>query len=226
MSGRRVRSARDGRPARARSAQVRHARARPARAEGDERVQARRARRAACVLAAGAVLLAAWGAVEEAAADLGAPGVVREALCLLAAGDASAEEGDGAEDAQDADGSGEGLLEALAALVAPSQGVDAGDEAPEAFQEEVLALSGREDVRVDEDAGIVGFTASGEAEEVFDALSAELEEGGWSGVDSGVAGWGTFVKGEGFYRWVAVACVQVGDAVSVVVQVESFEEET
>lgn len=121
----------------------------------------------------------------------------------------------------DESGEGDGLTSLLSAL---EDAVSSGDEVPESFQEEILSLDGFTELRCDLDSGVVGFTAQGEAEEVFEEIEAVLEEGGWTFVESGLEACGTFVKVEGDYQWLFVSCVQVGSSTSVVVQVDSFEE--
>lgn len=89
---------------------------------------------------------------------------------------------------------------------------------PRGFEDEVLRLDGREDVRVEERLGLVGFSCSGAAEETFSSLEQELQAKGWLGVESGNEEWRSFVKNSGTYRWAFVACVRVGAWTSVVVR--------
>lgn len=89
---------------------------------------------------------------------------------------------------------------------------------PQGFEDEVVGVAGRADVRVLEGCGIVGFVESGNAESVFDGLLGDLSSKGWLQIESGRAACGTFVKEDGFYRWIFVTCVQVGASTSVVVQ--------
>lgn len=96
--------------------------------------------------------------------------------------------------------------------------------APEAFEEEVLSLAGLSEVRVDPRSSVVGFTAVGSAERAFEHAARELEVRGWTSIDSGSTTCGSFVKGEGRYRWAFVSCVQVGSTTSVVVQSVSEDE--
>lgn len=105
------------------------------------------------------------------------------------------------------------------------EGVVGRARAPDGFEEEVLLLHGRVDVRVDERARVVGFTMSGTAEEVFLAVSRDLEALGWIGVESGLPNCGTFVKDEGLYRWLFASCVWTGGSTSVVVQYATTENE-
>ena len=180
--------------------------------EDEGEVQARRLRRALIWLLAASLVFLALVAVGRAFEEAGRPSVLAEAAALI-----GGEEGEA-----DADGDADaGALELLASLDS-SDGAD--DEVPESFQEEVLSTAGREDLRCDASAGIVGFSEEGSAEEVFAQLSEELAEKGWTGVESGLDAAGTFVKGDGDHRWLYLSCVQVGDSTSVVAQVESLEE--
>ena len=124
-----------------------------------------------------------------------------------------------------------GLLVALAAAPVFQTGVlreaantGAGEDnggLPEGFEEEVLQLDGREDVRVDEGNGLVGFSCRGEVGETLRSIEEDLLMCGWESVGSGSEGWRSFVKDEGRYRWMFVECVDVGDSVSVVVRFET-----
>lgn len=88
---------------------------------------------------------------------------------------------------------------------------------PEGFQEEVLPLAGREDVRVSGQGAVVGFLERTGAATAFAALSAELEGAGWTPVQSGRDDCGSFVKDSGRFTWLFVSCVWTGEATSVVV---------
>lgn len=88
---------------------------------------------------------------------------------------------------------------------------------PEGFQEEVLRLEDREDVRVAAQGPVVGFVERSDAPSAFAALSAELEAAGWASVDSGRDDCGSFVKEEGRFIWLFVSCVWSGEATSVVI---------
>lgn len=106
-----------------------------------------------------------------------------------------------------------------------AEGAGGTCEVPPSFEEEVLSLEGRVDVRVDERGGVVGFSVEGRAGEAFATVSRELEAKGWTGVESGAATCGTFAKDQGAYRWVFASCVQVGGTACVVVQVVPLERE-
>ena len=84
---------------------------------------------------------------------------------------------------------------------------------PAGFEDEALRLEGRQDVRVDERSGVLGFTRSD------DVAVAK----GWSGVRSGNEGSESFVKDDGRYRWMFVACVDAGGSTSVVVRYTTEE---
>lgn len=105
------------------------------------------------------------------------------------------------------------------------EGAPGRARAPDGFEDEVLSLHGKEDTRVDERARVVGFTMAGVSEEMFQAVSCELEALGWIRVESGLPNCGTFVKEEGSYRWLFVSCVQAGESTSVVVQYATTENE-
>ena len=85
------------------------------------------------------------------------------------------------------------------------------------FEDEALALEGREDVRADASAPVVGFTTQGEVAVAFEEAAEELEGKGWTQVESGMPACGTFVKRDGTYRWLFVSGVQVGKDASMVV---------
>lgn len=94
---------------------------------------------------------------------------------------------------------------------------------PEGFQEEVLRLEDREDVRVAAQGPVVGFVERSDAPSAFAALSAELEAAGWASVDSGRDDCGSFVKEEGRFTWLFVSCVWSGEATSVVITCSASE---
>lgn len=86
------------------------------------------------------------------------------------------------------------------------------------FEDEVLVLAGCSDARVDEGAGVVGFSSRNDAEEAFRSVANELTERGWQQTGGGMPAGGTFTKADGAYRWLFVSCTQVGQEASVVVQ--------
>ncbi|MEA5019881.1 MAG: hypothetical protein VB027_05890 [Gordonibacter sp.] len=89
---------------------------------------------------------------------------------------------------------------------------------PEGFTDEVLAIEQYRDVRVGAGGSVVGFSLQTESAEAFDVLGRSLLERGWTVVPSGSGSSGSFVKEEGRFNWLHIACVQVGDTTSVVVQ--------
>lgn len=107
------------------------------------------------------------------------------------------------------------------ATLATAEADDIGP--PAGFENEVLRLGERQDVRVDERSGVVGFSCSGDAGRTLVALEEELRVKGWSGIRSGGEGWESFLKESGRYRWVFIACVDVGDSTSVVVRYATEE---
>ena len=109
--------------------------------------------------------------------------------------------------------------DARAAVALLAEGSSEGKSGlPSGFEDEVLVLSGVEDVHSDEAVKVVGWACPGNAEAVFRQLSAEMEARGWVAVESGSSQSGTFFKEEGAYRWVCLMCYQTGVYASIVVQ--------
>lgn len=89
---------------------------------------------------------------------------------------------------------------------------------PEGFVDEVLAVEQYSDVQVGAGGLVVGFSLPVKAAEAFDVLGQSLLERGWTAVPSGSGSNGSFVKEAGRFNWLHIACVQVVDTTSVVVQ--------
>lgn len=98
-------------------------------------------------------------------------------------------------------------------------------EAPAGFEDEVLSLSGRSDVRVGADGAVVGFCCPANAAEAFEEVSTDLGNRGWNLVESGSDRSATFVKREGRYRWLFVVCTDVAGETSVVVTNDGYGKE-
>ena len=106
---------------------------------------------------------------------------------------------------------------------AAAAGADGTAGPPAGFEDEALRLEGRQDVRVDERSGVLGFTRSDDVADALAAIEGELLAKGWSGVRSGNEGSESFVKDDGRYRWMFVACVDAGGSTSVVVRYTTEE---
>lgn len=76
-----------------------------------------------------------------------------------------------------------------------------GNDLSEAFKEECFDPSGYEDVYVHENESVISFFLKTTGDESYDVLRKELEEKGWSCVDSGVRNKASFVKAFGSIRW-------------------------
>lgn len=127
------------------------------------------------------------------------------------------------------DAFGQAMQPSVLGEVAAWDGVSSAERSvqvalPRGFEDEVLAVADERELAVDERGRVVGFVRSRESEQAFSSVAEELERGGWTHVPSGWAACGSFVKGEGAYRWVFVACVEAGGATSVVVQYAMTEE--
>lgn len=102
------------------------------------------------------------------------------------------------------------------------------DQIPEGFESEVFALHNRDDLHVDAQTGIMGFSLAKSPGDAFQDLACTLTEAGWEHIEAAsttqdearAPTFATFVKASGKYRWVFVSCVSVGSATSVVVQID------
>lgn len=126
------------------------------------------------------------------------------------------------------DGSQSGVLEKIDMTMASDDaGFDTGSSdasvpVPEGFQDEVLSLEGREDVRVGADGTVVGFVDRADTQEAFASLRGELEDAGWTAIGSGRDDCGSFVKDEGRFTWLFARCVPTGSVTSVVISIAGF----
>lgn len=133
---------------------------------------------------------------------------------LSSAGDPSAADDAPSDDAR----AGKGMLAALSAdSVADALGFAAS--LPVEFESEVIAADGFDEVLVAGGGSIVGLLGRGPATHVHAELCAELEEKGWTAVESGQGGTSTFVKAKGRYTWLLLSCSEAGEWVGIVVQV-------
>lgn len=118
----------------------------------------------------------------------------------------------------DDEGVGGGMLAALSAdSIADAWGFTAS--LPVEFESEVIAVDGFDEVLVAGGGSIVGLLGRGSAAHAYAELCAELEERGWSAVESGQGGTSAFVKAEGRYTWLLLSCSEAGEWVGTVIQV-------
>ncbi len=156
----------------------------------------RRLRRAVALVVVALALVAASGVVEHAMR----PSMASEAASAFGASDAS-------------------ISEAL------DEGKEDGPaRLPASFHAEVGVGAEATSVRVDDAAKIVSYVTGGFADQVFEGVRGRLEDNGWHAVESGLATCGSFVKEEGAYRWLFVACLDVADGTSVVLHYQTNEE--
>lgn len=92
-------------------------------------------------------------------------------------------------------------------------------EVPPWFAEEVLPLEGVGEIRALDDWSVVGFSAETDVATVREWARSELESRGWTLMETGTEMYLTGIKEGGRCSWVALSCTQVGDEVSIVVQV-------
>lgn len=96
--------------------------------------------------------------------------------------------------------------------------VAAGAEAslPPYFEEEIGLVEGARDLRADSSGLVVGYVLDMPCDQAAKAVSAHMEEAGWSEVELGGVSGATFVKEGGSCTWTLVTCTQAGSATSVV----------
>ncbi len=94
------------------------------------------------------------------------------------------------------------------------------EELPTWFEEELFSPSGAQEALMDTSSSVMGFSLLQDASEVWALICDDMAERGWICVESGMENSASFIREEGWPAWVMVTCVQVGDACSVVVQVD------
>ena len=95
---------------------------------------------------------------------------------------------------------------------------ESGTALPDGFED--VGLSFASDVSLVSDGEhLIGAVISEDSETVFNELSADLIAAGWIAVESGMDGVGSFVRGEGTYTWLALACYGVGEITGVVISI-------
>lgn len=90
-------------------------------------------------------------------------------------------------------------------------------EVPAWFSSEVLEVNSYQDVLLANDGKLVSFTSSKDLSTLSQHLQDELEQHGWTVVESGVEQCWTFIKESGTVTWgcVQIASVPEGNAVVV-----------
>ena len=86
---------------------------------------------------------------------------------------------------------------------------------PPWFQREIGMLPQARDVRTD-GISVVGFVVDSACDEALAALTAHMEERGWTAVPLGEAEGATFVKKSGVCTWALATCMQTGASTSIV----------
>ncbi|MEG0323910.1 MAG: hypothetical protein RR547_01550 [Raoultibacter sp.] len=94
------------------------------------------------------------------------------------------------------------------------------DQLPEGFSNEVIDGDGFDEVLVAEGGSVLGFVGSGSATGTFSRVSDELMAKGWLPIGGEQEAMGTFVKKDGTYTWLMLACSGVGDQATAVVQIK------
>lgn len=90
---------------------------------------------------------------------------------------------------------------------------------PERFIEECFDGTFSYDTRISDDGHIIGFLSHESPSTLFNHCTAKMRENGWMGISSLQENGGTFLKHAGAYRWAFIACTQIGEDTSIVVQV-------
>lgn len=90
--------------------------------------------------------------------------------------------------------------------------------APAWFEQELFEVDAAISSYGDDNVLLYGFVFEGNGKERFPDIRLQMEENGWTCVESGVEMCATFVREEGSYQWAMVGCVQAGNAVAVTVQ--------
>lgn len=91
-------------------------------------------------------------------------------------------------------------------------------DVPEVFKTELLPVAGRRGLRCDPESRLVGFDYEGSASDGLREVRDALERGGWRTTAAREGSCATFAKGDGACRWAFVQCVQMAQGSSVVVQ--------
>ena len=91
-----------------------------------------------------------------------------------------------------------------------------GTRLPEAFEREVDLPRGSRDVRVSEDATVVGCIVDTPPDEAMREVQSLMAAKGWAEVPLGSVEGSTYVKFQGECTWTLVTCTQVGIATNVV----------
>lgn len=91
-------------------------------------------------------------------------------------------------------------------------------DVPEVFKTELLPVARRRGLRCNPESRLVGFDYEGSAFDALREVRDALERGGWRTTAAGEGSCATFAKGDGACRWAFVQCVQMAQGSSVVVQ--------
>ena len=105
----------------------------------------------------------------------------------------------------------------LQSVFADEEGRNESARLPAGFEEELFPLTGFYDVRVSQAGGVIGLLSHEPVHEVMEALDRELASRGWAKAPSGQEGCASYVKAEGVYTWLLIACTEVDGDVSVLV---------